>query len=68
MIRAWREHLSLTQAQVAKRAGMAQAAVARIERGESKPRTATLAKLSAAAVLNMKINLWWRHNLIAKTG
>ena len=48
MVRAWRQHLGLTQAQVAERAGMAQPSVARIEGGESTPRTTTLAKLAAA--------------------
>ena len=54
MVRAWREHLGLTQAQVAERADMAQASVARIERGESAPRAATLAKLAAAMGLTVE--------------
>ena len=32
--RAWREHFGLTQAEVAKRAGMSQAALSQIESGE----------------------------------
>jgi DNA-binding XRE family transcriptional regulator len=54
MVRAWREHLGLTQARVAERAGMAQAAIARIERGESMPRAATLTKLAAAMGLTVE--------------
>jgi len=53
MIRAWREHLSLTQDDVASRAGMKQSALARLERGDSAPRRATLAKLAAAMGLTV---------------
>ena len=48
MARAWREHLGLTQAEVAERAGMTQAALSQIESGQHKPRKATLTKLAAA--------------------
>jgi ribosome-binding protein aMBF1 (putative translation factor) len=48
LVRAWREHLGLTQQQVAERAGMRQPALARIEQGESTPRAATLRRLAAA--------------------
>ena len=54
MVRAWREHLGLTQAQVAASAGMAQASIARIEGGESTPRTTTLAKLATAMGLALE--------------
>ncbi|NCA90779.1 MAG: XRE family transcriptional regulator [Gammaproteobacteria bacterium] len=47
-VRAWREHLGLTQAEVAQRAGMSQAALAQIESGQHKTRKATLAKLADA--------------------
>lgn len=48
MARAWREHLGLTQAEVAERADMTQAALSQIESGQHKPRKATLTKLAAA--------------------
>lgn len=47
MVKAWREHLGLTQQTVCNRAGLLQPALARIEAG-SKPRKATLEKLAAA--------------------
>lgn len=52
MVKAWREHLGLTQQQVCNRAGLLQPALARIEAG-SKPRAATLAKLAAAMGLTV---------------
>lgn len=52
MVKAWREHLGLTQQQVCTRAGLLQPALARIEAG-SKPRAATLAKLAAAMGLTV---------------
>jgi predicted transcriptional regulator len=45
--RAWREHLGLSQAEVAKRLKITQAALSQIESGKS-PRTATLKKLAKA--------------------
>lgn len=48
LIRAWREHLGLTQETVAERAGMRQSALARLERGEGTPRAATLTRLASA--------------------
>ena len=48
LIRAWREHLGLTQEEVADRAGISQAAVAKLERPEARPRMATLKKIAAA--------------------
>jgi DNA-binding XRE family transcriptional regulator len=48
MARAWREHLGLTQAEVAERAGMSQAALSQIESGGHKARKATRAKLALA--------------------
>jgi DNA-binding XRE family transcriptional regulator len=46
--KAWREHLGLTQTEVAERAGMTQAALSQIESGQHKPRKATKSKLAEA--------------------
>ena len=46
-IRAWREHLSLTQDEVAKRMGISQPALAQQET-VAKPRKATREKIAAA--------------------
>lgn len=53
LIRAWREYLNLTQDAVADLAGMKQSALARLERGEGKPRKATLKKLADAMGLTI---------------
>lgn len=53
LLRAWREHLNLTQDEVAARAGMKQPALARLERGDSTPRTATLRRLAEAMGLSL---------------
>lgn len=53
LLRAWREHLGLTQEAVASRAGMKQPALARLERGESQPRRATLKRLAEAMGLTV---------------
>src|SRR5699024_11668883 len=47
LMAAWRRHLGLTQAQVAQRIGVSQAAYAQFERAD-KPRRATLDKVAAA--------------------
>lgn len=47
-IRAWREHLGLTQAEIAKRMGITQAAFAQIESAAAKPRSATLKRVADA--------------------
>lgn len=52
--RAWREHLGLTQAEVAVKAGMTQAALSQIESGEHKPRKATLKKIAAALGISIE--------------
>ena len=48
LIRAWREHLSLTQEEVARRMGVTQPAYAKIESGKTRPRIATCKRLAAA--------------------
>jgi len=48
MVKAWRLHLNLTQAEVAKKAGITQAALSQIERPGAKPRKDTLQKLAKA--------------------
>ncbi len=48
LLRAWREHLGLTQQQVADAAGMQQSALARLESGANHPRPATLQRLADA--------------------
>ena len=48
LIRAWREYFGLTQQELAQRAGMSQPALARLEKGDSKPRASTLKKLAEA--------------------
>jgi DNA-binding XRE family transcriptional regulator len=48
LIRAWREHLALTQEEVARRMGITQPAYARIESGKTQPRIATCKRLATA--------------------
>ncbi len=52
LVRAWREYLGLTQAEVAERAGISQAALSQMESGEAKLRKATREKLARALGLN----------------
>ena len=54
---AWREHLGLTQAEVAARIGITQAAYAQMERAKQ-PRTATLEKVSEAMGLELEQLRW----------
>lgn len=53
MVRAWREHLGLTQDEVAQRAGITQAALSQIESGKHKAQKATRQKLAAAMGLTL---------------
>ena len=53
-IRAWREHLGLTQQELANRLEVSQAAVAKLERPEARPRKATLKKVAAALGLSLE--------------
>jgi len=48
LVRAWREHLGLTQAQVASRMEVTRAAFAQMESKTARLRTATLKKIAAA--------------------
>lgn len=54
---AWREHLGLTQAEVALRMGISQAAYAQMERAR-RPRKATLEKVAAALGLDVEQLRW----------
>ncbi len=48
LIKAWREHLGITQEILAARMGVSQAAVAKLERPAACPRAATLKKVARA--------------------
>ncbi len=48
LIKAWREHKGLTQAELAARAGIKQPTLARMEKPDANPRKATLKKLAQA--------------------
>lgn len=48
MIKAWREHLGLTQAELAQRLNISQPALAKLEKPDAKPRKSTLVKVAAA--------------------
>jgi len=54
---AWREHFNLTQAEVAGRIGITQAAYAQMERVKQ-PRKATLEKIAAALGLKIEQLRW----------
>jgi DNA-binding XRE family transcriptional regulator len=53
-IRAWREHLGLTQAAVAARLGISQAALAQLETPEARPRQSTLRRVAQALDLQLE--------------
>lgn len=48
LVKAWRTYLGLTQAEVARKANISQAALSQMERKENKLRTGTLEKLADA--------------------
>ena len=54
---AWREHFNLTQAEVASRIGITQAAYAQMERFKQ-PRKATLEKVAATLALDVEQLRW----------
>ena len=51
-LKAWREYLGFTQAEVAEKAGISRAALSQMESGESRLRKATREKLAAAMGIN----------------
>ncbi len=54
LIKAWRTYLGLTQSQVAKEAGISQAALSQMENKEKNLRTKTLEKLAIAMKLDVE--------------
>jgi len=54
LVKAWRKHLGLTQKELAKKANMAQSALARIESGKHEAREETLQKLAKAMNLTLE--------------
>ncbi|MFZ0450397.1 MAG: helix-turn-helix transcriptional regulator [Desulfatiglandaceae bacterium] len=54
LVKAWRTYLGMTQAEVAKKAGMSQAALSQMEKSENKLRNATLEKLAGAIGLSVE--------------
>ena len=54
LIKAWREHYGLTQGELAKRAGIKQPALVRLEKPESNPRKSTLKKIADALKISVE--------------
>jgi DNA-binding XRE family transcriptional regulator len=54
LVKAWRTHLGLTQSEIAKKAGITQAALSQMEKTENTLRTATLEKLAKAMNLTVE--------------
>lgn len=54
LVKAWRAYLGMTQAEVAKKAGISQAALSQMEKSENKLRTATLKKLARVMDLSVE--------------
>lgn len=54
LIRAWREHLGLSQSDVATRMGISQPAYQKLEDKGAHPRLATLKKIAAALNLDVR--------------
>ncbi len=53
-IRAWREHLGLTQSEVAARMEVSQAALAQFESPEARPRKSTLRRVAQALGIQLE--------------
>ncbi|MFH1296181.1 MAG: helix-turn-helix transcriptional regulator, partial [Bacteroidota bacterium] len=54
LLKAWRTHIGLTQKEVAKRAGISQAALSQMEKNNNELRNATLQKLATAMGLSVE--------------
>ena len=54
LVKAWRVHLGMTQAEVARKAAISQAALSQMEKSENELRTATLEKLAGAMGLSVE--------------
>ena len=54
LVKAWRTYLRMTQAEVAKKASISQAALSQMEKSENELRTATLEKLAIAMALSVE--------------
>ncbi len=54
LVKAWRTHLGMTQAEIAEKAGITQAALSQMEKVENKLRTGTLEKLAAAMGISVE--------------
>ena len=54
LVKAWRTHLGFTQSEIAKKAGITQAALSQMEKDENTLRTATLEKLAKAMDLSIE--------------
>jgi DNA-binding XRE family transcriptional regulator len=53
IIRAWRGHMGITQGELAARMGVSQAAIAKLEKPNAKPRRTTLGKVAAALGISL---------------
>lgn len=54
LVKAWRAYLGMTQTEVAKKAGISQAALSQMEKSGNKLRTATLEKLARVMDLSVE--------------
>jgi len=54
LVKAWRAYLGMTQTEVAKKAGISQAALSQMEKSKNKLRTATLEKLARVMDLSVE--------------
>ena len=53
-IRAWREHLGLTQTQVAEKMAISQAALTQLEAADARPRKSTLRRVAQALGIQLE--------------